>query len=300
MIFLLNAGAVATVWTVPAVVSSLKTGPMKVGRDRSKPYSRPGKTLQVAGKNSQRSVPSLRKLTSSQVDRQNENELIAGISSLGFLKDHQQNENELINGFSSLGLSKGDGENENELTMGIPSLGFSQDDRLNANGLVAGSHGVGMENACYSTWKDSIIGGSVTTATLWARREYANEPYHLDCISFHQRLKDTTLLSDLTGPFRTLIGKDDIPGFTDVRYVSKYYVNLKHFMPTQLEGDGLTCQQQLDRRIHEGLGGYLLAFNTAHEISASSMRRAFWDIDEDGTRRGVELVWSRDTGKYMI
>ncbi|KAF4714078.1 hypothetical protein FOZ62_029308, partial [Perkinsus olseni] len=187
-----------------------------------------------------------------------------------------------------------------DLTAEFSNFGLLRLPQTGLGEVITELSDVHLEDTCSSTWKDDRTSGSVMTATLWARRGAPNEPYHLDCISFHQRLRDTTPLSNLTDPFKKLINTSAIPGFTDVQYMSKYYVNLKYFMPTQLEGDGLTCHQQLDRRIHEGLGGYLLAFNTAHEISSNAATQEYWSFDQDEVVRGVELEWFRDTGKYMI
>ncbi|KAF4742268.1 hypothetical protein FOZ63_016851, partial [Perkinsus olseni] len=90
------------------------------------------------------------------------------------------------------------------------------------------------EGTCYSTWK----GGereSEAEATVWAHRESPEKPYHTDCINFHWRSDSSTSGGNSSSPFRTLIAEEDVSG--SFEYMSKYYVNLKYFMPTQLEGD---------------------------------------------------------------
>ncbi|KAF4721021.1 hypothetical protein FOZ63_029587, partial [Perkinsus olseni] len=242
----------------------------------------------------------------AQLSRQKFDDLTAELSSLGVSQVHGRTLNEMSNELARIDITSGKG-------------GTQQQDWDELSDSFTNVH---LEDTCSSTWKDEKTPGSVTTATLWARRGAPNEPYHLDCISFHQRLQYATPLRNLTGLFKKLLDTSEVPGDPkpDVQYMSKYYVNLKYFMPTQLEGHGLTCQQQLDRRIHQGLGDdlsaysdtlefgidpahfgeYLMAVNTVREISSNAGRQEFWDLDWDDMRRGVEVVWSSNIQKFII
>ncbi|KAF4661939.1 hypothetical protein FOZ61_002861 [Perkinsus olseni] len=157
------------------------------------------------------------------------------------------------------------------------------------------------EDTCYSTWKGGER-GSEGEVTVWAHRESPEKPYHTDCINFHWRLNSTTSGGNSSSPFKTLIPEAEVSG--SFQYMSKYYVNLKYFMLTQLEGDGLTCQQQLDRRIHEGLahfGVYRWAFDTVRKITTNDCGRwEFWSRDEMTNKRGVEMAFVPSTGKIKI
>lgn len=69
------------------------------------------------------------------------------------------------------------------------------------------------------------------------------------------RLKQPTPLGALPGQYRDFISPEGIDASTEVKYVGRYYVNLKYFMNTKLGGDGLSCQQRLNRRVQRSLGG---------------------------------------------
>ncbi|KAF4720094.1 hypothetical protein FOZ62_017379, partial [Perkinsus olseni] len=158
---------------------------------------------------------------------------------------------------------------------------------------------VALEDTCYSTWKASAE--SDESVAVGAGRASASERYHMDSVSFHQRLRDTVPLGQLPGHFRKLLpGDDKVAGSTVVRSIDKYYVNLEYFMPTELEGGRGSCGQQLKKRIRESTGEYTLAFKTARKISSNSIRKEYWSFDRADVTRGLEMVWSPKTRNFMI
>ncbi|KAF4738258.1 hypothetical protein FOZ62_003303, partial [Perkinsus olseni] len=150
------------------------------------------------------------------------------------------------------------------------------DELLNELSRVTLASG-GGEDACHSTWKDDKT-GSNAIATLWAWRGSAKDSYHLDCASFHERFNDSTDSAEPPGFFGWIIPERQVPDYD--WYMSKYYVNLKHFMSrTKLTG-GLTCRQQLDRMIRDENGVYSLASGVAETISSIGAGRwEFWSFD---------------------
>ncbi|KAF4702846.1 hypothetical protein FOZ63_020791, partial [Perkinsus olseni] len=158
---------------------------------------------------------------------------------------------------------------------------------------------VASEDTCYSTWKASAE--SDESVTVGAGRASASECYRMDRVSFHQRLRDTVPLGQLPGHFRKLLpGKDMVNGSTVVRSFDKYYVNLEYSMPTELKGGSGTCGQKLKEKIQESTGEYSLAFKTAGKISSNSIRKEYWSFDRADVTRGLEMVWSPKTRKFMI
>ncbi|KAF4655977.1 hypothetical protein FOZ61_007260, partial [Perkinsus olseni] len=158
---------------------------------------------------------------------------------------------------------------------------------------------VASEDTCYSTWKASTE--SDESVTVGAGRASASARYRMDRVSFHQRLRDTAPLRQLSGQFRKLLpGDDKVAGSTVVRSIDKYYVNLEYFMPTELEGGSGTCGQQLKEKIQESTGEYTLAFRTARKLSSNSIRKEYWSFDRADVTRGLEMVWSPKTKKFMI
>ncbi|KAF4753395.1 hypothetical protein FOZ62_009613, partial [Perkinsus olseni] len=142
---------------------------------------------------------------------------------------------------------------------------------------------------------------SEESVTVGAGRASASERYRMDRVSFHQRLRDTAPLGQLPGHFRKLLpGEDKVNGSTAVRSIDKYYVNLEYFMPTELEGGSGTCGQKLKEKIRESTGEYTLAFKTARKMSSNSIRKEYWSFDRADVTRGLEMVWSPKTQKFMV
>ncbi|KAF4695542.1 hypothetical protein FOZ63_018381, partial [Perkinsus olseni] len=121
--------------------------------------------------------------------------------------------------------------------------------------------------------------GSNAIATLWAWRGSPKDSYHLDCAGFHERFNDSTDSDEPSGFFGWIIPERQVPDYD--WYMSKYYVNLRHFISrTELTG-GLTCRQQLDRMIWDENGVYSLASGVAEKISSIGAGRwEFWSFDD--------------------
>ncbi|KAF4711856.1 hypothetical protein FOZ63_026688, partial [Perkinsus olseni] len=249
---------------------------------------------------------------------------LAGIAAMRRQQDHL-NLNDMM---SALSVTEAD-SNDIQLAQ------LSWDEMMSQHSITGISSGSRPDDTCSSTWshrceskrraKGNSVGLSQSllqeperVATFFARRVSPTEPFHLDYVSFEERFTSAASYRELSGPLGTLILEREMP--ENFKYVAEYYVNLRYFMHTELGGDGLTCEQQLERRLqaeagqsssphthvsdHDALranlNGYDLAFNMVRYIATDSERLQYWSVDELGVKRSVRLGWASDPGKYMI
>ncbi|KAF4695656.1 hypothetical protein FOZ60_003669 [Perkinsus olseni] len=265
-----------------------------------------------------------------QNDRDHRARNLAGIAAMRRQRDHL-NLNDMM---GALSVTEADSN-------GIQLAQLSLDEMMSQHSITGISSGSRPDDTCSSTWghrydskrraKGNSVGLSQSllqeperVATFFARRGSPTEPFHLDYVSFEERFESAASYRELSGPLGTLIPEREMPDKLQVRarllYVAEYYVNLRYFMHTELGGDGLTCEQQLERRLQAEAGqsssphthvsdhdahranldGYDLAFNMVRYIATDSGRLQYWSVDELGVKRSVRLGWASDPGKYMI
>ncbi|KAF4700549.1 hypothetical protein FOZ63_020063 [Perkinsus olseni] len=284
---------------VAAMVSAFGAGPGKAAKHRWVPYD-------------------------VQNDRDHRARNLAGIAALRRQQDHLS----LNDMMGALSVTEADSN-------GIQLAQLSLDEMMSQHSITGISSGSRPDDTCSSTWghrydskrraKGNSVGLSQSlfqeperVATFFARRGSPTEPFHLDYVSFEERFESAASYRELSGPLGTLIPEREMPD--NFKYVAEYYVNLRYFMHTELGGDGLICEQQLERRLQAEAGqsssphthvsdhdahranldGYDLAFNMVRYIATDSGRLQYWSVDELGVKRSVRLGWASDPGKYMI
>ncbi|KAF4665131.1 hypothetical protein FOZ61_000171 [Perkinsus olseni] len=264
---------------VATMVSALEAGPGKAAKHRWAPYN-------------------------IQNDRDQRARNLAGIAAMR----RQQDQLSLNDMMSALSVTEAD---SNDIQLAQLSL----DEMTSQHSITGISSGSRPDDTCSSTWshrydsKRRANGNSVglsqpllqepeRVATFFARRGSPTEPFHLDYVSFEERFESGASYGELSGPLRMLIPEREMP--ETCKYIAEYFVNLRYFMHTELVGDGLTCEQQLERRLQAEAGqsssphthvsdhdalranldGYDLAFNMVRYIATDSGRLQYWSVDE--------------------